>query len=150
MQSRTREFQEELSKSHALHGEEVQKKPILQPGESGIAGVVRSRPIPFQDLAIGPIIEFLTMKFKEGIQYSTMTSYRSALPATLPPIEGHAPMQLDNIHWSADYCRVCSIRDHQLISATCTRGLRRLPIPQHDRLARLCDEHLFHLPCVHI
>ena len=39
--------------------------------------------------SIGPIIEFLTMKFKEGMQYSTRNSYRSALSATLPPIEGH-------------------------------------------------------------
>ena len=39
--------------------------------------------------SVGPIIEFLTMKFKEGMQYSTMNSYRSALSATLPPIEGH-------------------------------------------------------------
>ena len=30
--------------------EEVQRKPTPQPGESGIAGVVRGRPIPFQDL----------------------------------------------------------------------------------------------------
>ena len=29
------------------------------------------------------------MKFKEGMQYSTMNSYRSALSATLLPIEGH-------------------------------------------------------------
>ena len=39
--------------------------------------------------SIGPIIEFLTMKFKEGMQYSTMNSYRSAHSATLPPIKGH-------------------------------------------------------------
>ena len=39
--------------------------------------------------SIRPIIEFLTMKFKEGMQYSTMNSYRLALSATLPPIEGH-------------------------------------------------------------
>ena len=32
VQSRIREFQERLSKSYALH-EEVQRKPILQPGE---------------------------------------------------------------------------------------------------------------------
>ena len=47
VQSRTREFQEKLSKSYAPHGEEVQRKPTLQPGESGIAGVVRGRSIPF-------------------------------------------------------------------------------------------------------
>jgi len=50
VQSRIREFQEKLSKSYAPHGEEVQRKLILQPGESGIAGVVRGRLIPFQDL----------------------------------------------------------------------------------------------------
>ena len=50
VQSRIREFQERLSRSYAPHGEEVQRKPILQPGESGVAGVVRGRPIPFQDL----------------------------------------------------------------------------------------------------
>ena len=49
-QSRIREFQERLSKSYAPHGEEVQRNPILQPGESGVAGVVRGRLIPFQDL----------------------------------------------------------------------------------------------------
>ena len=36
-----------------------------------------------------PVIEFLTTQFKERKQYSTMNSYRSALSATLPPIEGH-------------------------------------------------------------
>lgn len=36
-----------------------------------------------------PVIEFLTTQFKERKQYSTMNSYRSALSATLPPIERH-------------------------------------------------------------
>lgn len=39
-----------------------------------------------------PVVEdvanFLTDVFKEGLQYSTVNSYRSALSATLPPIEG--------------------------------------------------------------
>ena len=34
-------FQERLSKSYAPHGEEVQRKPILQPGESGTLGNIR-------------------------------------------------------------------------------------------------------------
>ena len=36
-----------------------------------------------------PVIEFLTSQFQEGKQYSTMNSYRSALSATLPPMEDH-------------------------------------------------------------
>ena len=51
MQSRIREFQERLSKSYAPHGEQVQRKLILQPGESGVTGVVKGKPtIAFQNL----------------------------------------------------------------------------------------------------
>lgn len=36
------------------------------------------------------IAQFLTKEFQLGKQYSTLNSYRSALSATIPPIEGHA------------------------------------------------------------
>jgi len=39
--------------------------------------------------SVTPVIEFLTAQFKEGKQYSTLNSYRSALSATLPPVERH-------------------------------------------------------------
>ena len=38
--------------------------------------------------SIEDIIEFLTSEFHAGLQYSTINSLRSALSATLPPIEG--------------------------------------------------------------
>ena len=37
---------------------------------------------------IGQVLEFLTEEFKTGKQYSTINSYRSALSATLAPIDG--------------------------------------------------------------
>ena len=37
---------------------------------------------------VTPIIEFITQKFQEGKQYSTLNLIRSALSATIPPIEG--------------------------------------------------------------
>ena len=38
--------------------------------------------------SIGPVLNFLTAQFQEGKQYSTLNSYRSALPATMPEIDG--------------------------------------------------------------
>ena len=38
--------------------------------------------------SIGPVLNFLTAQFQEGKQYSTLNSYRSALSATLPQIDG--------------------------------------------------------------
>ena len=38
--------------------------------------------------SITPIVEFITHHFQEGKQYSTLNFYRSALSATIPPIEG--------------------------------------------------------------
>ena len=39
---------------------------------------------------VTPVIEFLAAEFQEGKQYATLNTYRSALSATLPQIEGHA------------------------------------------------------------
>ena len=35
------------------------------------------------------LINFLTEEFNQGQQYSTINPYRSALLATLPPVEGY-------------------------------------------------------------
>ena len=43
---------------------------------------------PFPE-SITPVVEFIAHKFEEGKQCSTLNSYRSALPATIPPIEGN-------------------------------------------------------------
>lgn len=37
---------------------------------------------------VTPIVEFISQKFLEGKQYSTLNSLRSALSVTIPPIEG--------------------------------------------------------------
>ena len=52
------------------------------PGDNGAAGV---RNIPS---SVTPVVEFITQKFMEGKQYSTLNSLWSALSATIPPIEG--------------------------------------------------------------
>ena len=39
--------------------------------------------------SVTPVVEFITQKFLEGKQYSILNLYRSALSATIPPIEGH-------------------------------------------------------------
>ena len=38
--------------------------------------------------SVGPVLSFLTEQFQEGKQYTTLNSYRSALSATLQPIDG--------------------------------------------------------------
>ena len=38
---------------------------------------------------MNPVVEFLSAQFKLGFQYSTINTYRSALSATLPHIDGH-------------------------------------------------------------
>ena len=38
---------------------------------------------------INPVVEFLSTQFKQGYQYSTINTYRSALLATIPHVEGH-------------------------------------------------------------
>ena len=45
----------------------------------------KSDPFPS---SIGPVLNFLTSQFEQGKQYSTLNSYRSALSATLPQIDG--------------------------------------------------------------
>ena len=40
--------------------------------------------------SVTPIIEFIVTKYHEGKQYSTLNGYRSALSATIPPIEGYS------------------------------------------------------------
>ena len=38
--------------------------------------------------SITTVVEFLTYQFQQGFQYSTINTYRSALSATITPIEG--------------------------------------------------------------
>ena len=39
-----------------------------------------------------PIVEFLSCQFKQGYQYSTINTYRSALLATIPHTDGQHPL----------------------------------------------------------
>ena len=47
----------------------------------------RTNTDPFPS-SVGPVLSFLTEQFQEGKQYTTLNSYRSALSATLQPIDG--------------------------------------------------------------
>ena len=56
--------------------------PTLRLGDCGKAGAVRAA-------SLSDIANFLSSEFENGKQYSTLNTYRSAISATHPPIEGY-------------------------------------------------------------
>ena len=87
--TKVQQFHNQLKDCSWLHGEPGQKKLILQPGESGLVGVVNNESIPFHlYIRLGSVLNFLASQFDAGLEYRTLNIYRSALSATHPQIEG--------------------------------------------------------------
>ena len=84
-------FQSKLCNSSQPHGGQIQRRPIQTHGGDGLAGVLLNRQI--QVSTVTPVIEFLVDEFQERKRYATLNTYRSALSATLPQVEGHAVEQ---------------------------------------------------------
>ena len=74
---RVKEFQRKQLILSVLPGDQGWRSPTLRLGDCGKAGAVRG------------IANFLSSEFENGKQYSTLNTYRSAISATHPPIEGY-------------------------------------------------------------
>ena len=61
------------------HGEQNPRSHMTHSLGNGYAGVTKGIPIPFQDLAVSDVVNFLAHLYGEGHQYRSLNVYRSAI-----------------------------------------------------------------------
>ena len=86
---RNKEFLETQLTSSARHGGRTQRSLTPLPGINGVVAWCEERNTDPFSATIAEIADFLTHQFRDGKQYSTINSYRSAISNTHPHIEGY-------------------------------------------------------------
>ena len=84
--TRCKAFQRGLQSSSCSPGEITPIPLTIQPGVSGIAGVLNETIIP----PLSNVLQFLAEQFDTGLQYRTVNTLRSAISTTHPNIDGMA------------------------------------------------------------